>query len=246
MKFIVKGEEPSRLRKWREAQKSTPQNLRYINIPTDALKHLRDALIEEQGCLCAYTMMRISKMRGGHAGRARPAYEPRFEHNGHIEHIGAQHSNAELQVSYRNMVYCHPGEAAARCAFGAHAKDGEDVSPENFVSPLNETCETRFAFTKDGKVAAADPDDIAAERTIYILNLNCSELAKARTRAITLLAMFQKGRRAFSAGQAEKLLESFHVKDRQGRYPEFVIALTQVTEKYVKQKAAKEAAMAGR
>ncbi len=87
MKFIRKAPEPRLLRQWRLENRRSPQNLSYQNIPSKAKAELRASLLEEQGHLCAYTMMRISTAE-----------------RGHIEHIFAQSSRPDLEVAYSNMV----------------------------------------------------------------------------------------------------------------------------------------------
>ena len=117
MKYIRKGPEPVRLRQWRVKQKASPQNLFYKNVPTEELAEVRDSLLEEQGWICAYTMLRLASRE-----------------KGHIEHILPQSRAAASQTDYFNMVYCFPGEGAKRCEFGAHKKAGAEVSSATFLS----------------------------------------------------------------------------------------------------------------
>jgi uncharacterized protein (TIGR02646 family) len=167
VKFIRKAAEPPLLLQWRLENRPTPQNLRYANIPSSAKAELRTSLLEEQGHLCAYTMMRISTVE-----------------RGHIEHIIPQSRRLDLQVAYSNMIYCYPGEGRPRCSFGAHRKNGREISPDTFVSPLDETCQIRLDFDATGSVKARSADDLPAKSTIEILRLNDEELKKARLAAI--------------------------------------------------------------
>ena len=226
MKHIVKGVEPAELRKWRLANKRTPQNLRYANIPKKALKEVRETLLKEQGYLCAYTMLRIG--------------EPR---KGHIEHIVAQSRDEEMQVQFSNMVYCYPGEGEPRGVFGAHAKDGQDITSDNFVSPLISTCESRFAYAKDGAVAATRADDDVAQRTLAILKLDSRELQRARRAAILSLSIFNRSGLRVPARHAQREAARLLIKDCEGKFREFAVALAQVMTRYAKKKAAKEAAL---
>ncbi len=229
MKHIVKGREPAELRNWRLANKSTPQNLRYVNIPANALKEIREFLLKEQGYLCAYTMLRIGESR-----------------RGHIEHIIAQSRDEERQIQFSNMIYCYPGENEPRCAFGAHAKDGQDITSENFISPLNPTCESRFLYTKDGAVDAARANDDVALRTLAVLNLDSPALQRARRAAIRRLSIFNRSGLRVPARQARKEVTNLLAKDGEGRFREFAVVLAQIMTTYARKKTAQEAAMAGR
>lgn len=225
MKFILKATEPRLLRQWRLENQKSPQNLSYQNIPSNAKAELRASLLSEQGHLCAYTMMRISGAESGH-----------------IEHIFAQSSRPDLEVAYSNMVYCHPGDGAPRCAYGAHCKDGRDVSREPFVSPLDETCEVRFAFDMTGAVKAQDANDLSATGAIDILRLNDQQLKTARLAAIRQYPIFKRAGAPLTAGEARRLASRVMRRDAEGRFPAFAVAVHQVVLRYAQRRAAKEAA----
>jgi len=228
VKHIRKGREPAALREWRLTQKSSPQNLVYGAIPGDALDKVRDALLREQGYICAYSMMRV-------ASRER----------GHIEHIVAQSKSrgTDWSVRYDNMIYCYPGKDAPRCEFGAHEKDGKVFQPGELVSPLDATCEVRFAFERDGSVSATTESDEAARKTISILNLDCNALRQARKAAIDSLPMFNPARRRITARQATGLAERVLERDADGKFRAFAVALAQAAARYAKRQAAREAAL---
>jgi uncharacterized protein (TIGR02646 family) len=213
------------LRQWRLENQRTPENLSYQNIPSDAKAELRVSLLEEQGHICGYTMMRISRAE-----------------RGHVEHIFAQSRSPDLQIAYSNMVYCHPGDGAPRCSYGAHCKDGRDVSREPFVSPLDESCEVRFAFDMTGAVKARDASDVPATTTIEILRLNDQELKTARLAATRQYPIFKRARAPLSAAEARKLASSVMDRNADGRFPAFAVAVHQVVLKYAESRAAKEAA----
>lgn len=228
MKFIRKGKEPSALRAWRLKQKSSPQNLVYEAIDGDALGKVREALLLEQGYLCAYTMLRIAS-----------------PNDGHLEHIIAQSKShgSDWSVRFSNMVYCHPGKDAPRSDFGAHCKDGRTTSQADFVSPLDKTCETRFVFERDGSVAAARLDDVAARKTIVTLNLDCRLLQQARAAAIGRLPISSATGRRCSAKQAQRLARELLEADAEGKFQTFAVALAQIAARYAIRQAAKEAAL---
>ena len=226
MKYIKKGPEPAALRNWRLSQKSSPQNLTYQNMPKT---EVRKRLLQEQGNLCAYTMLRISG----------PA-------NGHIEHIVPQSDKAkpEMQIAYRNMLYCYPGQSEDMPDFGAKKKDGTIIESNDFVSPLDPTCETRFIYKNDGSLVTASDSDPAAVKTIRVLNLQSRALIQARKIAILTLPIFN--RPSISAKEARKAALQSIQRDSDGCFRVFALALCQALARYADKRAAKEAALGAR
>ncbi len=74
------------------ARKATPGFTEYKPI-----YELRDALLEEQGYICAYCMRRI------------PAKDVKVDASSKIEHIKSQEDRPDLQLNYANMAICCPG-----------------------------------------------------------------------------------------------------------------------------------------
>lgn len=85
---INKGLEP---KEW-SAKKATPGFTEFEPIP-----ELRDALLEEQGFICAYCMRRI------------PTNDINSDATSKIEHIKSQDDRPDLQLYYSNMAICCPG-----------------------------------------------------------------------------------------------------------------------------------------
>ena len=87
MKKIAKSKEPKEWTKYR----LTP-GVKYSPIP-----ELREALLKEQGYLCAYCMRRI------------PTKDSNSDETSRIEHVKSRKNHPELQLDYSNMVICCPG-----------------------------------------------------------------------------------------------------------------------------------------
>lgn len=85
---INKGLEPT---EW-TAKKATPGFTVYEPIP-----ELRDALLIEQGYICAYCMRRI------------PTKDLNENATSKIEHLLSQDNRPDLQLTYSNMAICCPG-----------------------------------------------------------------------------------------------------------------------------------------
>lgn len=217
MKFIQKADEPPLLRRWKKANAGAPHQLNYANIPGPARKELRTRLLREQGHLCAYTMRRIDAID-----------------DGHVEHISPQSRHPEKDVDYDNMLFCFPGAQRVQCDYGALRKVNEDVTPVNFVCPLDRSCETRLSYGLNGETKAASAGDAAALHTIELLNLNHRELVALRGSAVRSLLLFRRIGKAVSAAQARRLAHEVMQANGAGHFEPFCIAIRQVAELYAK------------
>ncbi len=168
MRWIRKRSEPPRFTQWRAANQAGP-NYAYALVDAELRQEIRQALVCEQGGLCAYTGRRIT------------------DTSCHIEHLRPQvHCRNGEDVHYGNMVGCVPAPNAPGLPYGAHKKGAWPNREEEplFVSPLRAGCEGRFSFSLSGDVRASDPADVAAERTIDKLGLNDGGLQDLRRAAI--------------------------------------------------------------
>jgi uncharacterized protein (TIGR02646 family) len=141
MRHIQKSNEPQSLTRWRAAHQSDP-NFGYRLIEANLRGEIRQALVAEQGGLCAYTGRRID------------------EASCHIEHPKPQvhYMNGE-DASFANMLACVPAPNAPGLPYGAHKKGAwpDAVEEALFVSPLRPGCEERFSFTLNGEIRASSP-----------------------------------------------------------------------------------------
>ncbi len=168
MRHIQKKNEPQRLTQWRAAHQSDP-NFGYHLIEADLRREIRQALVAEQGGLCAYTGRRID------------------EASCHIEHPKPQvHCMKGEDVSFANMLACVPAPNAPGLPYGAHKKGSWPNTTEEalFVSPLRPGCEERFSFPLNGEIKASAPTDAAATETIARLGLNHKLMQQFRKAAI--------------------------------------------------------------
>jgi len=154
---IVKGREPLA---W-SAQKATPGFSTFERIP-----ELADALLREQGYICAYCMRRI------------PARDPGSDTTTKIEHIISQEDRPDLQLDYRNMVICCPGmmDNEAHCDT---RKMGNSVSFDLFTSALQDSMQYRLS---SGEIVS---DDNAWDVEInQLLHLNHKRIKMNRKNAL--------------------------------------------------------------
>lgn len=138
---ITKTQEP---KEWTEKIK-TPGFKEYSSIP-----ELRDALLNDQGYICAYCMNRIGK------------------NNSKIEHIKSQSPNKypELQLEYSNMVICCKGKTKneAHCDT---SKGDEDISFDIFSDSFFNTISYK---SSDGEILSTNT--VYNKEINKILNLN--------------------------------------------------------------------------
>ena len=165
MKYIQKGSTPQELTDWFEDQPVVDGqriNCGYGDMPSDVKDVVKQQLLEEQGGLCCYTGMRVDAQ------------------NSHVEHFKPQSRCEEHEdVCYTNLLAAYPGTTTHRCLFGARAKDNW-YDKNLLVSPLHQSCETKFLFKQFGEIVPRDNEDAAAVETIERLRLNDSYLEEMR------------------------------------------------------------------
>lgn len=214
MKKIVKQAQPTELQQWRASNANAPQNLKYGcgGFPKDAVLN---ALLIEQGFLCAYTLLKISADKS------------------HIEHVKPQ-SRCECgeDVAWNNMVACFPHPGAQHPGYGAVQKDSwwEET---DFVSPLVENCESRFKYKNDGSITIAVATDCAAKTTIEKLKLDCDRLKEARKKAIMKAGLHKKAQRPMtSISKVQGFVQNLS-QQQSGCFMEFCTVLEHVAADYV-------------
>jgi uncharacterized protein (TIGR02646 family) len=219
MKYIRKTGAPHSYTQWcAEVRGTAKENFNELRMAEKTT--LLEALIREQGALCAYTMRRIGKGTS------------------HVEHIKPQSlCRADLagsDLDYGNLVACFPrnGMNPEYC-YGARQKDNwwKDDG-KDFVSPLHPSCERRFRFNLAGKIEAVD-DDVSAVTTIKVLKLDHESLTDDRARVINEFLYGVTGRDPLSAAQATKLQASACNARGLGEFIEFCVAIRHALEDYL-------------
>ena len=167
MRTIKKSPPPPEHVTWCQSCRLDP-NFGYELLPHKSL--LIQAMLGEQGWLCAYTERRINP------------------NTCHIEHLKPQslsrHEGApDETVDYGNMVLCLPSPNSPKLPYGAQKKD-DWHDPALFASPLNPASSSRFRYSSKGKIAASQDGDTAAETTIQKLGLDHADLADLRAAQI--------------------------------------------------------------
>jgi uncharacterized protein (TIGR02646 family) len=214
MKKILKNGRPLRYALWCNKVAGTDKE-DYNELPPAEKQVLLDALIEEQGFICGYTMRRIDR------------------DTAHIEHIKPQSiCRMERQGSdldYKNLIACYPRYSMrARYRYGAQKKgDWWENKGKKFVSPLNSACEKNFHFDMEGNITSSS---IAAATTIEVLALDHKSLTEDRKRAIE---EFIHGS-DLSKAKAARIISRICDQNGEGLYYEFCIAIRDAVKHYIK------------
>jgi uncharacterized protein (TIGR02646 family) len=211
VKYIKKGEEPESFQTWKALARTT-LNWSYSYLQNPEKRELHEALIREQGYICCYCGMRITK------------------ESSHIEHLKPMSStDLELSVEYTNLLAsCQREREPKKPIHCGIAKD--DWHDENLmVSPLNSNCTYFFIYTDDGQIMETDTPDKkdAAIETIKRLRLNIPKLTDMREAAIKNLYVDE-----LTDEEKHKLLQAFEEPNSDGQYEEFCAAIAYILKQY--------------
>jgi uncharacterized protein (TIGR02646 family) len=208
MRKIEKEVEPKALTEWR-CKFASDVNFGYQLLPGTVRDEVKEALMREQGWLCAYSGQPIDMTTS------------------HVEHLFPQdHCSKEESVAYQNMVACFPGPNSSSCGYGATVKANWPSAEERplFVSPLTEDCESRFKFSARGKISPTQPSDEAASETIRRLKLDNKGLEMNRKAAVAFVSQLSR---------KETRIRLAELASETGRRSAYCFALRQVLEKHL-------------
>ena len=224
MRRIQKVSECADLHKWRLANAAVPQNLAYGKGGFPVAGVL-EALLAEQGHLCAYTLKRID-LSSAHIEHLKP------QHTCRVEDAQRELENVVLSredVAWHNMVACFPApnpDAAPK--YGAVKKDDwwPAVGVTGFISPLNADCETRFRFGLNGEITPTIAGDVAASETIKAIGLDDGRLMELRRRAILEMGLHPRSTVPLkSPTKVRQLIAAWQHRDSSNKYTEFCAPL---------------------
>jgi len=212
MKHVKKAGVPHFYKAWRKTMEGTA-NEDYPNGLLNPTKgKLHEALLTEQGYLCAYTMKRIGT------------------DTSHIEHIKPETlCRADLvgsDLDYENMLACFPAYGMERrYRYGAQERDDWwENGGADFVKPLDPNCEKRFCFDLDGNIKAVS-NHAAAAKTIEKLGLAHSTLTEDRMRVIHEFVFGENGDDPLPVAKAKLACGTICSANKQGEFNEFCVAI---------------------
>ena len=178
MKKIVKRQEPASFIKFKQENEKAGVKLRYdTDLGSGERKPIKEALLKEQGYICAYTLKRIA-LTSCHIEHLKP------------EELCRKHMEEGVttvsDLDYNNMVACFPKEAHKGIPnekyFGAIKKGNTWVNDgKDYILPLHPNCEDHYEYSKSGGVKGASEK---GENTIALLALDHLVLIEERKKAI--------------------------------------------------------------
>ncbi len=206
MKHIKKdiGNEPVSLKSHRSTPGATYNDCNKEDI--------RQALLKEQGHICAYCMQRIS-------ANSDKSGVPMMQ----IEHYEAQSQNEDLQLNYLNMLgVCLGNKGFARHLQHFDQSRGNEVLK---IDPRQPVCEEYIRFSNNGEIYS---DDEQVDNDLNrILNLNVRYLVDARKAAIdeTVKNLRNKYKKkpgqSWSKSDLQKEIRNWQELDVDGMFPVF-------------------------
>lgn len=207
MKYIDKEQEPPELKEYRE---NTPE-ASYNGF--QGRTQVREALLREQGCICAYCMRRISLKWD------KQLKKPRTE----IEHYQSQELRSDKQLDYQNMLGVCNGVSGVHkhCDKTTGGKgDGKVILKK--LNPLDQECERLLTYNANGEVQSIFDEEEVREEIERILNLNNQNLKEYRKTALDKFWEDFKKRNASKSAWTKELFEKeikeLQKKDKKGKY----------------------------
>lgn len=165
MRRIDKSEEPQSLRSFNKAKHE-----KWGEFSDKANRHVyNDCLqqcIEDQAHLCGYTEVPLSK------------------DNRHIDHYIKRDFAPDLTFCWNNMIAAVKGSRFGADYKDKHVKRNDYNKSEccytDILNPVKDEFAGRFRFSADGTIEPSDSQDIKAEKTIELFNLNEKSLKERR------------------------------------------------------------------
>jgi uncharacterized protein (TIGR02646 family) len=193
MKHIQKQAEPKDFTSW----KSRPRAYDRFKKTASIKKVVKDALMQEQGYLCCYCERSLT------------------DDDSHIEHFQPRQKTATDPLDFNNLLCsCQKDLMPGEPRHCGNSKSNFDANL--LISPFDSTCETRFMFTADGYIQAAQDTDAVAQKTLEVLQLDIPKLRALRRSAI---APFLEP--DLSDAELQLFVKGYLEKSESGQYSEF-------------------------
>lgn len=192
MRRIIKGQEPQSWREFRE----TP------GVSYEAKPELREALIREQGYICAYCMQRIS-----------------LDRETHIEHMKSRKEYPGLQLVYQNMVLCCTGNTKGNVHCD-NRKGKRSITFDLFSDTFFDT----LSYSINANTVTIKSSNPVWDKEINdILNLNCNILKINRQQVLNAVITTLGEKKDWNKNlrRLQQLRDRWDTKDAAGRYNEF-------------------------
>lgn len=182
-----------------------------------ATQDLKDALLADQGYICAYCMRRIPVSDKGTTETAR------------IEHVIPQSElSKEEAMDYGNMVICCPGAIESTAFKRSHCDRHKGETRLSFT-PFDNNFVNTISYKSDGTIFSTNAQ--YNEDLNKVLNLNIG-LLKANRKAVRDQLITSLGKREWKKADIEKILKLYTEKDKTGKKKEYCgVVINYLTKK---------------
>ncbi|MEH2259455.1 retron system putative HNH endonuclease [Nostoc sp.] len=215
MKHIKKSQEPEKFTKWKALENDEWKPSWDDNFQTPEKPIVHDALLKEQGYICCYCGMRITR------------------ETSHIEHLKPRSAYPNLALEYTNLIASCQGESEEPPTVPVHCGHKKKYwYDENLmVSPLEINCADFFKYPASGEIQPTDnPGKKAvAETTIKKLALDIDKLQKMRRVAIDAALLATEG---LTEIEIKLLAEGYEKLDVDGQHTPFCTAINYLLKNY--------------
>ena len=165
MRHFSKETPPAEFEAWK-ARTNDDWQPSYSNLQNPEKKKLHEALLNEQRGVCCYCGRSISIA------------------DSHIEHFRPQEHYESLALNYENLfASCIREKEPGNPLHCGHAKENS-FDEEKHISPLDPTCEGRFAYTPEGAILPAKATDENAKYMSNLLKLDIEFLQNRRAEVL--------------------------------------------------------------
>ena len=215
MKHIKKSQEPEKFTNWKALENDDWKPNWDENFQTPEKPVVHDALLKEQGYICCYCGMRITR------------------ETSHIEHLKPRSTYPNLALEYTNLIASCQGESEEPPTVPVHCGHKKKYwYDENLmVSPLKINCAEFFKYPASGKIQPTDNlgKKAVAETTIKKLALDIDKLQKMRRVAIDAALLATEG---LTEIEIKLLAEGYEKLDVDGQHTPFCAAISYLLKNY--------------
>ncbi|MCG6134788.1 MAG: TIGR02646 family protein [Nostoc sp. LLA-1] len=215
MKYIKKNQEPHKFSRWKALENDDWKPSWDDNFQAPEKPIVHDALLKEQGYLCCYCGMRITRTTS------------------HIEHLQPRTNYPHLALEYRNLIASCQGESEEPPLVPVHCGHKKKYWYDTLltVSPLEINCADFFQYPASGEILPTDDpyQSAAAETTIEKLALNINKLQKMRKAAIDGVLLDID---ALTDVEIQQLAQGYDKPDGNGQHTPFSAAIIYLLKNY--------------
>lgn len=167
---------------------------------------LREALLRDQGYICAYCMRRI------------PVTDKGTDETMRIEHIHPQSGlTREQTMDFSNMVICSPGAVTSTAEKHTHCDRHKKETPIS-LSPLDFTFISTISYGTDGTIKSSNGK--YSEEMDSVLNLN-QTLLKNNRKEVWNAVIKALGNNDWKRSDLERILKKYTTRDSDGKFKEY-------------------------